>query len=61
MLRVKPVIVADAAYEIVTSNSRHVTGNFFVDEILLRERGVTDFKKYAMHRFIPPLADIFLD
>jgi citronellol/citronellal dehydrogenase len=57
----KPAIVADAAYEIVTSNSQQVTGHFFVDEILLRERGVTDFKKYAMRRFIPPLADIFVD
>jgi citronellol/citronellal dehydrogenase len=57
----KPIIVADAAYEIVTSDSRSVTGNFFVDETILRLRGVTDFKQYAMHRFIPVISDIFLD
>jgi len=57
----KPSIVADAAYEIITSDSRSVTGNFFVDESILRLRGVTDFRKYAMHRFIPVVSDIFLD
>jgi citronellol/citronellal dehydrogenase len=57
----KPIIVADAAYEIITSDSRSVTGNFFIDEEILKLRGVTDFKKYAMHRFIPVVSDIFLD
>ncbi len=57
----KPIIVADAAYEIVTSDSRQVTGNFFIDERLLRERGVKDFKQYSMHRFIPVIPDIFVD
>ena len=57
----KPAIVADAAYEILTSDSRKVTGNFFVDEEVLKERGVTDFKSYAMHKFVPLYPDIFLD
>ena len=57
----KPIIVADAAYEIITSDSRSVTGNFFIDENILRLRGVTDFKQYAMHRFIPVVSDIFLE
>ena len=57
----KPAIVADAAYEILTSNSREVTGNFFIDEALLRERGVTQFRKYAMHWFIPTIPDVFVD
>lgn len=57
----KPIIVADAAYEIVTSDSRSVTGNFFIDETILRLRGVTDFKQYAMHKFIPVVSDIFID
>jgi len=57
----KPIIVADAAYEIITSDSRSVTGNFFVDENILRLRGVTDFKQYAMHKYIPVVPDIFLD
>jgi len=57
----KPIIVADAAYEIVTSDSRAVTGNFFIDETILRERGVKDFKHYAMHRFVPLVPDIYID
>jgi len=57
----KPSIVADAAHEIITSDSRAVTGNFFIDENILRLRGVTDFRKYAMHRFIPVIKDIFVD
>lgn len=57
----KPAIVADAAYEILTSDSRKVTGNFFVDEYLLKERGVTDFKHYALHSMIPLYPDIFVD
>lgn len=57
----KPIIVADAAYEIVTSDSRKVSGNFFIDEEILRQRGVRNFKDYAMHRFIPVIRDIFVD
>lgn len=57
----KPLIVADAAYEIITTDSRSLTGNFFIDEILLRQRGYTDFRQYSMHRFIPVIKDIFVD
>lgn len=57
----KPAIVADAAYEILTSDSRKVTGNFFIDEYLLKERGVNDFKQYALHSLIPLYPDIFVD
>ncbi|GAV05657.1 hypothetical protein RvY_15754-1 [Ramazzottius varieornatus] len=37
--------VADAFYHIVTQDSKTVTGNFFVDETLLREAGVQDFEQ----------------
>lgn len=57
----KPAIVADAAYAILTSNSKEVTGNFFIDEYLLKERGVTDFKQYAMHAWTPLVPDLFVD
>jgi citronellol/citronellal dehydrogenase len=57
----KPAIMADAAHAILTSDSLALTGQFFVDEFLLRERGVTNFKQYAMHRWIPVVADIFVD
>jgi citronellol/citronellal dehydrogenase len=40
-------IMADAAYAILTQPSS-VTGNFFIDETVLRNAGVTDFGKYAI-------------
>lgn len=57
----KPSIVADAAYQIITSSSHDVTGNFFIDEIVLRKKGITNFRQYAMHWFLPVLPDLFVD
>lgn len=45
----KPEIVADAAYAILTSNSREVTGNFFIDEDILKVHGISDFSTYALN------------
>jgi citronellol/citronellal dehydrogenase len=42
-----PEIMADAAYEILNRPARECTGNFFIDEGVLREAGVTDFSIYA--------------
>jgi citronellol/citronellal dehydrogenase len=44
----KPDIMADAAHVILTRSSRECTGNFFVDERVLREAGVTDFEHYSV-------------
>jgi citronellol/citronellal dehydrogenase len=41
-----PEIVADAAYGIFMRNSREFTGNFCVDEQVLRSAGETDFSRY---------------
>jgi citronellol/citronellal dehydrogenase len=41
-----PAIMADAAYEILTSDSKELTGQLLLDEGILRERGVTDFVGY---------------
>lgn len=43
----KPEIMADAVYALICKNSRSVTGNFFVDEDLLRKEGITDFAQYS--------------
>ena len=43
----KPDIMADAVYCIVTRDSKSVTGNFFIDDEVLKEAGVTDFDSYA--------------
>lgn len=42
----KPNIMADAAYEILTSQKRAITGRLIIDEEILRESGVTDFSEY---------------
>ena len=44
----KPQILADAAYLILTSDARQVSGNFFIDDALLAEHGVTDFEPYSV-------------
>jgi len=41
-----PAIMADAAYEILNRPSRECTGNFFIDDDVLEEAGVTDFSVY---------------
>ena len=42
-----PEIMADAAHAIFNRPSRETTGNFFIDEEVLRAEGVTDFSVYA--------------
>jgi len=57
----KPDIVADAAYAILIRNSRECTGNFFIDDDVLNESGVTDLAHYAVDPQGHLLADLFLD
>jgi len=57
----KPSIMADAAYEIFKRDSRNTTGNFFIDEEILRESGVTDFNQYALDSSVPLFNDLFVD
>ncbi|MGO4880064.1 MAG: SDR family oxidoreductase [Bryobacteraceae bacterium] len=56
-----PEIMADAAWQILTRDSRTTTGNFFIDEEVLAEAGVTDFEKYAVSPGKPLRGDFFLD
>jgi citronellol/citronellal dehydrogenase len=55
----KPEIVADAAHAILSRDSRLCTGNFFIDEEVLREAGVDDFGRYAVDPAAELLPDIF--
>jgi len=57
----KPEIVADAAWYILTRDSRTTTGNFFVDEEVLSSAGVTNLSRYAMTPGEELRTDIFLD
>lgn len=57
----KPSIMADAAYEILNRDSRKTTGNFFIDEDVLRESGVNDFSQYALDPKAKLYTDLFLN
>ena len=57
----KPEIVADAAHYVFLQASRECTGNFFIDEELLRAAGTVDFEAYAVKPGTPLFNDLFLD
>ena len=57
----KPAIVADAAHAIFNRDSRAHTGNFYIDEAVLREEGVTDFAPYAVTPGARLYPDFFLN
>ena len=57
----KPEIVADAAHWILTRRSRELSGNFFIDEAVLAQAGVTDFDGYAVEPGRELMLDLFLD
>jgi len=56
-----PDIVAEAAYHILTRPSTECTGNFFIDEDVLKQEGIVDFEKYAVNPEQKLMTDIFLD
>ena len=56
-----PEIVSDAAFVILSKNSREFTGNFFIDEEVLRNEGKTDFEKYAVKPGSKLFSDLYLD
>jgi citronellol/citronellal dehydrogenase len=57
----RPEIVADAAYEIFIKDARTNTGNFYIDEEVLAEAGVSDFEQYGYGGADTLQLDIFLD
>jgi citronellol/citronellal dehydrogenase len=54
----KPEILADAAYFIFTSDAKTTSGNFFIDDTLLAQHGVTDLESYSV---TPGTKDFILD
>jgi len=58
-----PQIMADAAYVILTKDSKSFTGNFCIDDAVLKDVGVKDFSQYlapgATEKSLMP--DFFLD
>ena len=57
----KPEIIADAAWAVLTRDSRSCTGNFFTDEQVLEEEGETDLDQYSVQPGTPLFKDFFLD
>ena len=57
----KPDIMGDAAHAVLCRPSKECTGNFFIDEAVLKQEGVTDFAKYLVTPGTTPLQDYFLD
>jgi len=55
-----PEIMADAAHAVLTTPSRQRSGQFLIDETVLREIGVTDFDVYAVKAGMELLPDLFL-
>jgi len=56
----RPEIVADAAHVILSRPSRERTGQFLIDEDVLRSVGVTDFSKYATAPGEDLIPDLFV-
>jgi len=53
-----PEILSDAAWWVLTSDAKTTSGNFFIDDALLAEHGVTDFDQYAV---VPGTRDLIPD
>jgi len=57
-----PRIMADAAYEVLVTPSRELTGKTLIDEDFLRERGVSDFDIYKVDLAATELTrDLYVD
>ncbi|HUR85577.1 MAG TPA: NAD(P)-dependent oxidoreductase [Solirubrobacteraceae bacterium] len=57
----RPEIVADAAHHIFMQPAYETTGNFFIDDEVLADAGVTDLSGYAYVDDADLLPDLFLD
>ena len=55
-----PEIMADAAHAILVRPSKETSGNFFIDELVLREEGVSDFSPYSPDATGPLAGDFFV-
>ena len=53
-----PEILADAAYIILSRDSREASGNFYVDDEVLASEGIKDLEKYSV---VPGTKDFLLD
>jgi citronellol/citronellal dehydrogenase len=57
----RPEIMADAAYAIFNRPARETTGNFYIDDEVLAEEGVTDLSRYAYVDGAELQVDLFVE
>ncbi|XP_071559120.1 hydroxysteroid dehydrogenase-like protein 2 [Temnothorax nylanderi] len=59
----KPEIMSDAVYALLCKDSKSVTGQFLIDEDILKNEGITDFTDYACNPANKDqlMMDFFLD
>ncbi|MDP6069879.1 MAG: NAD(P)-dependent oxidoreductase [Alphaproteobacteria bacterium] len=57
----KPEIMADAAHAILCREAGSCSGNFFIDDEVLAEEGVTDLSAYAVDPEAELVLDFFID
>ena len=55
-----PAIMADAAHVVLVRDAKTCTGNFFIDEEVLRAEGVTDFSPYQHEGATQLAGDFFV-
>jgi citronellol/citronellal dehydrogenase len=53
-------IMGDAAHAVLSKDPKEVTGQFFIDEEVLRAEGIVDFSHYAVHPELELFPDYFL-
>ncbi|XP_071500784.1 hydroxysteroid dehydrogenase-like protein 2 [Diadema antillarum] len=54
-------IMADAAYAILSKDSQSFTGNYCVDDVIVRAEGINDLEQYACVKGQPLIPDFFLE
>jgi citronellol/citronellal dehydrogenase len=52
--------MGDAAHAILTKPSHECSGNFFVDDAVLKAEGITDFSGYAVKPNVELMPDFFI-
>ncbi len=57
----KPEIMGDAAHAILVREAKGCAGNFFIDDEVLRDAGVTDLSGYAVDPNARLLPDLYLE
>lgn len=55
-----PEIMADAAHAVLARPAHECSGNFFIDELVLTEEGVSDFSTYAVDPEAELAGDFFV-